>query len=221
MRQLRAAVRFGADAVYVGMKNYGLRAYAGNFDDAQLKEAIAIVHGAGKRLYVTMNIFAYDEDIPGMLNAAQRAQALGVDAAIVSDLGVMTLLRKQVPALPLHVSTQANTVNARTASLYHALGAQRVILARELSLSQIRQIRENTPAELELEAFRARGCVHELLRTLRAEQLPDRAGRQSGKLRAAVPLALRTGRADAPRRIHAHLGGRARHLHPQLRMTCA
>ena len=68
MRQLRAAVRFGADAVYVGMKNYGLRAYAGNFDDAQLKEAIAIVHGAGKRLYVTMNIFAYDEDIPGMLN---------------------------------------------------------------------------------------------------------------------------------------------------------
>lgn len=113
MRQLRAAVRFGADAVYVGMKNYGLRAYAGNFDDAQLKEAIAIVHGAGKRLYVTMNIFAYDEDIPGMLNAAQRAQALGVDAAIVSDLGVMTLLRKQVPALPLHVSTQANTVNAR------------------------------------------------------------------------------------------------------------
>ena len=153
MRQLRAAVRFGADAVYVGMKNYGLRAYAGNFDDAQLKEAIAIVHGAGKRLYVTMNIFAYDEDIPGMLNAAQRAQALGVDAAIVSDLGVMTLLREQVPALPLHVSTQANTVNARTASLYHALGAQRVILARELSLSQIRQIRENTPGELELEAF--------------------------------------------------------------------
>ena len=153
MRQLRAAVRFGADAVYVGMKHYSLRAYAGNFDDVQLKEAVALVHGAGKRLYVTMNIFAYDEDIPGMLDAARRAHALGVDAAIVSDPGVMTLLREQVPALPLHVSTQANTLNARTASLYHALGAQRVILSRELSLSQIERIRENTPQELELEAF--------------------------------------------------------------------
>ena len=153
MRQLLAAVRFGADAVYVGMKNYGLRAYAGNFDDDELKEAIRIVHGAGKRLYVTMNIFAYDEDIPGMIDAAKRAQRLGVDAAIVSDIGIISLLNEQAPGLALHVSTQANTVNSRTAGLYGQMGARRVILARELSLEQIRVIRQSVPPELELEAF--------------------------------------------------------------------
>lgn len=153
MRQLLAAVRFGADAVYVGMKNYGLRAYAGNFDDDELKKAVRIAHGAGKRLYVTMNIFAYDEDIPGMIDAAKRAQRLGVDAAIVSDIGVMSLLNEQAPGLALHVSTQANTVNSRTAGLYGRMGARRVILSRELSLEQIRIIRQSVPPELELEAF--------------------------------------------------------------------
>ena len=153
MRQLRAAVRFGADAVYVGMKNYGLRAYAGNFDDDELKEAVRIAHDAGKRLYVTMNIFAYDEDIAGMVDAAERARQIGVDAAIVSDIGVLSVLKEQVPGLELHVSTQANTVNSRTAGLYYRMGAQRVILSRELSLEQIRAIRQNTPPELELEAF--------------------------------------------------------------------
>ena len=127
MRQLRAAVRFGADAVYVGMKQYGLRAFAGNFDDEELAQAVRIAHGAGRRLYVTMNIFAYDEDVPGMLEAARRARQTGADALIVTDLGVIELLRRELPDMPLHVSTQANTLNSLTAALYHRMGAQRVI----------------------------------------------------------------------------------------------
>lgn len=153
MRQLRAAVRFGADAVYVGMKQYGLRAFAGNFDDEELAQAVRIAHGAGRRLYVTMNIFAYDEDVPGMLEAARRARQTGADALIVTDLGVIELLRRELPDMPLHVSTQANTLNSLTAALYHRMGAQRVILARELTLEQIRRIRASVPADLELETF--------------------------------------------------------------------
>lgn len=154
MDQLKAAVRFGADAVYGGMKRYGLRAFAGNFDTEQLKEATSFCHAHGVKFYVTMNILAQDEQLIGMAEAAQEALSCGVDAAIVSDLGVATLLHQTVPELAIHVSTQANITNAASAKLWQQVaGVERIVLSRELSMEQIAAMRRKLPPELELEAF--------------------------------------------------------------------
>ncbi|MEF9879036.1 MAG: U32 family peptidase [Clostridia bacterium] len=152
--QLHAAVRFGANAVYGGMKDYGLRAFAGNFDNDALKESVAFAHDHAVRFYVTMNILPTDADMPGFLEAAKMALKAGVDAAIVSDLGAAVLLHEQLPELALHISTQANVLNSASAlHLHKAVGAQRIVLARELSLEQIAAMREKLPPQLQLEAF--------------------------------------------------------------------
>ena len=154
MEQLKAAVRFGANAVYGGMKSYGLRAFAGNFDQKQLTEAVSYAHQHHAKFYVTMNILAEDDQLSGMVDAAKQALACGVDAAIVSDLGVAVLLHQQVPGLPIHVSTQANITNAATAEVWQqAAGVERIVLSRELSMEQIVAMRQNLPDALELEAF--------------------------------------------------------------------
>ncbi len=153
MPQLHAALHFGANAVYGGMKSYGLRAFAGNFDDGELLQAIAFAHAKNAKFYVTLNILPFDEELDGFVDAARRAHAAGADAAIVSDLGAALMLREKVPQLPLHISTQANTVNSAAAAFWHGIGAQRVVLARELSLAKIAQLRQHTPPDLELEAF--------------------------------------------------------------------
>ena len=108
MEQLRAAVRFGANAVYGGMKSYGLRAFAGNFDPEQLREAVGYAHAHNVKFYVTMNILPVDADMDGFLAAAKDALEAGVDAAIVSDIGAALMLHQELPQLPLHISTQAN-----------------------------------------------------------------------------------------------------------------
>lgn len=154
MEQLKAAVRFGANAVYGGMKSYGLRAFAGNFDAEQLKEATAYCHANGVKFYVTMNILAQDEQLSGMLEAAGCALDCGADAVIVSDLGVAAMLHQSLPGLPIHVSTQANITNAASARLWQQVaGVERVVLSRELSMEQIAAMRQALPASLELEAF--------------------------------------------------------------------
>ena len=153
MPQIMAALHFGADAVYGGMQKYGLRAFAGNFTEETLPHAVKLCHGMGKKFYLTLNIFPFDEDFEGLLSAARFALDCGVDAAIVSDIGAVTMLREELPGLPIHISTQANTLNSRTASFWHSLGAQRVILAREMTIDQIAVLRHNTPPKLELEAF--------------------------------------------------------------------
>lgn len=153
MPQLAAALHFGADAVYGGMQRYGLRAFAGNFTEKTLPQAVKLCHEQGKRFYLTLNIFPFDEDFKGLLHAARFALDCGVDGAIASDLGAVLALREQVPVLPIHISTQANTLNSRAAAFWHGLGAQRVILAREMTLAQIAALRENTPPGLELEVF--------------------------------------------------------------------
>lgn len=154
MEQLKAAVRFGADAVYGGMKSYGLRAFAGNFDAEQLKEATAYCHANGVKFYVTMNILAQDEQLSGMLEAAQCALDCDADAVIVSDLGVAAMLHQSLRRLPIHVSTQANITNAASARLWQEIaGVERVVLSRELSMEQIAAMRQALPASLELEAF--------------------------------------------------------------------
>ena len=153
MRQLAAALRFGADAVYVGLPNFGLRARAANFDDALLSDAAALVHKEGRRLYVTLNAYLWDDEFDELRACVRRLAAIPVDAVIVSDPGAVAMLRESVPELELHLSTQANTTNARAASLWHSMGVSRVVLSRELSLERIRRLRELTPPDLVLEAF--------------------------------------------------------------------
>lgn len=154
MEQLKAALRFGADAVYGGMPGYGLRASAANFSGEALKSAIALVHDSGKRFYVTLNLLPFDRDMEGYLAAAREAAEAGADAAIVSDLGAAIMLREALPALPLHISTQANVLNTRTALHFHeATGATRIVLSREMTLADIRAMRTALPDTLELETF--------------------------------------------------------------------
>ncbi len=152
-RQLKAALRFGADAVYMGARAYGLRAFAGNFDFEEMASAISLCHASGVRAYITLNIFPFDDDLPGMLDTALRLRDMGADAAIVSDIGALSMLNKKAPGLELHLSTQANTMNAISASIAHDLGAKRVILAREMSLERIKKLRAQLTADCQIETF--------------------------------------------------------------------
>ena len=177
MPQLKAAVRFGADAVYGALPAFGLRAFAGNFTWEELGQALALTHGQGKKFYLTMNILPYEDELPAFAETAKRAFAMGVDAALVSDLGAFLLLRREVPGLPLHISTQANTLNAETARFYCAQGAKRVVLARELSLQRVAALRGAVPKELELEAFvHGAMCMSYSGRCMLSDHLTGRGG---------------------------------------------
>lgn len=151
-RKLKLALYFGADAVYVGGKQFSLRTYADNFTEQELGEGIAYAHSLNKKVYVAANIFAHNADLSGLERLASMLSELGADAAIVSDPGVFSVLRRTAPDLPVHISTQANTTNRQSARFWYELGARRVVLARELSLDEIGEIHAEVPA-LELEAF--------------------------------------------------------------------
>ena len=151
--RLHTALRFGADAVYLGGPMLQLRAGSVGFDMQSLAEAVRTVHAAGKRIYVTVNAFAGNADVDAAADYARALHALGVDAAIVSDLGLIRTMRLAAPELEIHVSTQANCLNYAAACAYYDMGATRVVLGREMSLAEIRELRRRTPAELELEAF--------------------------------------------------------------------
>ncbi|MDO5300267.1 MAG: U32 family peptidase [Clostridia bacterium] len=153
MRPLMTALRFGADAVYCGAKQYGLRAQAQNFDEEQLAYAVRLAHAAGAQVNLTLNIFAFDGDLPGMVRMARTAKDVGVDAVIVSDLGAISMIARQVPGLDIHVSTQANTTNSASARVYRDLGASRIVLAREMTFEQIERMARELRGEIELESF--------------------------------------------------------------------
>ena len=153
MECLRAALRFGADAVYVGGPMLQLRAANAGFSMDALAQAAKETHALGRRLYVTVNAFPTNEELEALGDYAQGLFALGIDAAIVADMGAVAVMRRAAPGLPIHVSTQANCVNYAAATAWYDMGASRVVLAREMTLAQIRQLRERTPAGLELEAF--------------------------------------------------------------------
>ncbi len=175
MAQLQAALRFGADAVYGALPDFGLRAFAGNFSWAELAQALSLLHGAGKKFYLTLNILPYDDEMDALTAAARRAWEMGVDAAIVSDLGAMLRLRREVPGLKLHISTQANALNSEALAFYAALGAERVVLARELSLARIRALRR--PTGLQLEAFvHGAMCMSYSGRCMLSDHLTGRGG---------------------------------------------
>ena len=177
MDALRAALHFGADAVYGGMKKYGLRAFAGNFDPDELREAVALTHTAGKKFYVTMNSYPFDDELDDFTASAALAAEIGVDAAIVADPGAIVTLREKVPQLKIHVSTQANTVNAAAAELYRKLGCERVILAREMSLDRIRALRKAAGDGIQLETFvHGASCMAYSGRCLLSAYLTGRSG---------------------------------------------
>lgn len=179
MESLRAALHFGADAVYGGMKRFGLRAFAGNFDEEQLREAVRLVHEKGKKFYLTMNVMPFDDQLDDYVETARIARSIGVDAAIVSDIGAIVTLREKVPGLPLHVSTQASTVNAAAVKHYQALGCERVILAREVSLERMKAMRAQLDEGMELEAFvHGASCVAYSGRCLLSAVLAGRSGNQ-------------------------------------------
>ncbi len=174
---LEAALHFGADAVYGGMKHYGLRAYAGCFEGEELRDAVRRVHEANARFYVTMNSYPFDDELEGFLLAAREAETAGVDAVIVSDPGAIRLLRREVPGLALHVSTQANTVNTPTAEMYREMGCERVILAREVSLERIRSMKQALGESIQLETFvHGASCMAYSGRCLLSAYLTGRSG---------------------------------------------
>ena len=151
--RLEMAVRYGADAVYLAGKSYGMRAKCGNFSDEELISAVDFCHQNGVKVYVAANILARTSEIAAMPPFLELCQEAGADAFILGDLGVFKAAEKYAPQVERHISTQMGVVSADTARAWRDLGATRVVLARELSLDEIREIRDNIPPELELEAF--------------------------------------------------------------------
>lgn len=154
---LKVAIDYGADAVYIGGQKFGLRAKAGNFTIEEMVEGADYVHAAGKKLYVTVNIFAHNDDLAGVREYFNQIKEAGleekIDAFIISDPGIFTLAKEIVPGIEIHISTQANNTNYLTYNFWYKMGATRVVAARELSLREIRTIRDNIPADMEIEAF--------------------------------------------------------------------
>ena len=150
---LRVAVIYGADAVYIGGDLYGLRAKAKNFSREEMREGIAFAHAHGKRVFVTANITAHNRDLEGIREYFHELKEMKPDALIISDPGVFAIAREVCPEIEVHISTQANNVNYSTYLFWQQQGARRVVSARELSLKEIREIRDNIPGDLEIETF--------------------------------------------------------------------
>ena len=148
--KLVTAVHYGADAVYLGGKTFSLRAKAGNFSDQAMREGVKYGHEHGVKIYVTVNILAHNSDLEGLEEYLCNLQDMGVDGLIISDPGILAIAHETVPDLPIHLSTQANVTNHASADFWLKHGAMRLNLARELSLKEIRQIREKVDGEVEI-----------------------------------------------------------------------
>ncbi len=150
---LKTAVVYGADAVYIGGEAFGLRASAKNFSPKDMKEGIAFAHARGVKVYVTANILAHNRDLEGARAYFEELKKVAPDALIISDPGIFAIAKDVLPDMEIHISTQANNTNYGTYLFWHKMGAKRVVSARELSLAEIREIREHIPDELEIETF--------------------------------------------------------------------
>ncbi|MCL2568002.1 MAG: U32 family peptidase [Oscillospiraceae bacterium] len=153
MERLQFAVRYGADAVYLGGQQFGMRARAGNFDEADLRAAVALCKERGVRVYLTCNIVPRNTDLLELPEFMAFAQEIGVDALIVADLGVFQMAGRYAPKLERHISTQAGILNVESARAWHELGASRVILAREMNLAEIAELKAKAPRGLDVEVF--------------------------------------------------------------------
>lgn len=153
MEKLKTAYYFGADACYFAGKSFGLRAFSNNFTNDELKESVEFAHSINKKCYITVNILAHNIDFDGLEEYIKYLSEIKVDAVIVSDIGVMSVVKRVAPNMEIHVSTQANITNKYSAMEFVKLGAKRLILARELSLKEIKEIRDYIPKEIVLETF--------------------------------------------------------------------
>lgn len=153
MECLNGALSFGADAVYLAGHTFGMRTASKNFSIEELKIACDLAHDKGKKIYLTVNTLPRNEDVKELPEYLEKAQEAGVDAFIIADIGVMNLAKKHAPNVDIHISTQGGIVNYESAKAFYELGAKRVVLARELSLKEIKEIRNNIPDDLEIECF--------------------------------------------------------------------
>lgn len=185
MERLKMAVLYGADAVYLAGTNFGMRSFAGNFSPEELPEAVRYAHAHGVKVHVTVNTMPRGNELPALPAHLELLNDCGVDALIIADLGVFRMAEKYAPRCERHVSTQVSIANAACASAWYDLGAKRVVLARELSLEEIRVIRQNTPPGLEIETF-AHGamCVSYSGRCLLSNYM---TGRDSNRGACAQP----------------------------------
>lgn len=149
MDKLKLAFLYGADAVYLGGKSFGLRAFSDNFSEEELKEAVEYAHSLGKRVHVTVNIFPHNADLKGLPDYLRYLYEIHADAILIADPGIFSIARQVVPDLPIHISTQANTTNWASAKFWHDNGAKRVVMAREVSMKDIKEIHDKVPVELE------------------------------------------------------------------------
>lgn len=152
-KKMQSAFNFGADAVYFAGKKFGLRAFAGNFDDKEIELAVNYAHSLNKKVYITINILAHEDDFDGLEDYILWLEKIKVDAVIVSDLGIISLITQIAPNLNIHVSTQANILNSYAINFLAKFGVKRIILARELSIDEIKKIRKKIPNNIELESF--------------------------------------------------------------------
>ena len=187
MERLHMALAYGADAVYLAGTSFGMRSFAGNFTSDELREAVKLAHGKGVRVHVTCNTMPRNEEVARLPEWLEFLQDAGVNAVIAADVGVLSLAKRYAPKVEVHISTQASIVNYQSATAWHDLGASRVILARELSLDEIREIRTKTPKTLEIEAFvHGAMCVSYSGRCLLSNYMTD-ASRDSNRGACAQP----------------------------------
>lgn len=153
LSKLKTAIIFGADAVYIGGEEFSLRTAADNFTYEEMKEGIEFAHARGKKVYVAVNIVPRSDELERISVYAKKLYEMQADGVIVSDLGAFSVIKKAAPLLPIHISTQANNTNYESANMWHIMGATRIVLARELSLEEIKTVRDNLPPECEIEVF--------------------------------------------------------------------
>ncbi len=153
LEKLKTAFIYGADAVYIGGEEFSLRVAAENFTIGEMAEGVKYAHERGKKVYLTANIIPHNKDIDEYAEFIKSAYEIGIDAVLVSDLGMFAITKEVCPDLEIHISTQANNVNYKSAKMWHEMGAKRVVVAREMSFEEIGEIRKRTPETLELEAF--------------------------------------------------------------------
>lgn len=185
IEKLKAAVRYGADAIYIGDEHFSLRAAAKNFSHKDMKDGVRFAHERGVKVYLAANIFPHQSDFEYLSQAIERWIDAGIDAIIVSDLGLFFAIRKLAPHIEIHISTQANNVNAQTILAWHEMGAKRVVLARELTFEEIHEIQKAIPDSCELEMFvHGAMCISYSGRCLLSNYM---AGRDSNKGACAQP----------------------------------
>jgi putative protease len=185
LEKLKMAILYGADAVYLAGQEFGLRTASDNFTLEEMKTGVLFAHDRGRKVYLTMNIIPHNQDIKKAASFLEKAVETGIDAVIVSDPGMFSVVKKTIPELSIHISTQANITNIESVSFWHSIGASRVVLARELSLEEIEQIRDGVPNDMELEVFvHGAMCISYSGRCLLSNYL---AGRDANKGDCAHP----------------------------------